>query len=113
MELNIADTFVSHDRSMVSHWALLADQMKNGFRTFLKTAVKAPKTDSTVGQHIVDVRGQDMMVAVEFAAALCSMFDFAWPALGLHLKMDIFAPDSELVNLSSFRRRYKILIRLS
>ena len=24
---------------MVSHWALLADQMKNGFRTFLKTAV--------------------------------------------------------------------------
>ena len=39
MELNIADTFVSHDRSMVSHWALSADQMKNGFRTFLKTAV--------------------------------------------------------------------------
>ena len=81
--------------------------------TDLFQELKAPKTDSTVGQHIVDVRGQDMMVAVEFAAALCSMFDFAWPALGLHLKMDIFAPDSELVNLSSFRRRYKILIRLS
>jgi hypothetical protein len=39
MELNIADTFVSHDWSMVSHWALSMDQMKNGFCTFLKTAV--------------------------------------------------------------------------
>jgi hypothetical protein len=40
MELNIADTFVSHDQSMVSHWALSVDQMKNGFRTFLKIAVR-------------------------------------------------------------------------
>ena len=49
--------------------------------TDLFQELKAPKTDSTVGQHIVDVRGQDMMVAVEFAAALCSTFDFA---SGLH-----------------------------
>ena len=39
MKLNVADTFFSHDRSMVSHWALSADQMKNRFHTFLKTAV--------------------------------------------------------------------------
>ena len=57
-KLNVADTFVSHDRSMVSHWALLADQMKNGFRTFLKTAVSLRRGSSLFSiylQYMIDV----------------------------------------------------------
>ena len=38
-------------------------------------ALKALKADPTVGQHILDVRGQGLMVAVEFASPSHSTFD--------------------------------------
>jgi 4-aminobutyrate aminotransferase len=38
-------------------------------------ALKALKADSTVGQHILDVRGLGLMVAVEFASPTHSSFD--------------------------------------
>lgn len=38
-------------------------------------ALRALKTDATVGQHILDVRGQGLMVAVEFASPSHSTFD--------------------------------------
>jgi 4-aminobutyrate aminotransferase len=38
-------------------------------------ALKAMKADPTVGQHILDVRGQGLMVAVEFASPSHSAFD--------------------------------------
>jgi len=38
-------------------------------------ALRALKTDSTVGQFILDVRGQGLMVAVEFASPSHSTFD--------------------------------------
>jgi len=37
--------------------------------------LEALKADSTVGQHILDVRGQGLMVAVEFASPSHSTFD--------------------------------------
>ena len=41
----------------------------------LLKALKALKTDPTVGQHILDVRGQGLMLAVEFASPSHSAFD--------------------------------------
>jgi len=38
-------------------------------------ALRALKSDPTVGQHILDVRGQGLMVAVEFASPSHSTFD--------------------------------------
>jgi 4-aminobutyrate aminotransferase len=38
-------------------------------------ALNALQVDSTVGQHILDVRGQGLMVAVEFASPSHSTFD--------------------------------------
>ena len=37
--------------------------------------MEALKADPTVGQHILDVRGQGLMVAVEFASPSHSTFD--------------------------------------
>ncbi len=41
----------------------------------LLKALRALKADPTVGQHILDVRGQGLMVAVEFASPSHSTFD--------------------------------------
>ncbi len=38
-------------------------------------ALKTLKDDPTVGQHVLDVRGQGLMVAIEFASPSHSMFD--------------------------------------
>ena len=38
-------------------------------------ALKALKSDPTIGQHILDVRGQGLMMAVEFASPSHSSFD--------------------------------------
>jgi len=41
----------------------------------LLKALKALKADPTVGQHILDIRGQGLMIAVEFASPSHSTFD--------------------------------------
>ena len=38
-------------------------------------ALKALKADPTVGQHVLDIRGQGLMIAVEFASPSHSTFD--------------------------------------
>jgi 4-aminobutyrate aminotransferase len=43
--------------------------------TELFRELKALEADSTVGQHILEVRGQGLMVAVEFASPSHSTFD--------------------------------------
>jgi 4-aminobutyrate aminotransferase len=41
----------------------------------LFAALRELKANPTVGQHILDVRGQGLMVAIEFASPSHSMFD--------------------------------------
>jgi 4-aminobutyrate aminotransferase len=77
----VADTFKEEKilDNVRARCGLYFSEPRSGLKDFrsveLLKALRALKTDPTVGQHILDVRGQGLMLAVEFASPSHSAFD--------------------------------------